>query len=247
MSDYIGTPGSRISVEATFKRTGEYQTHYTFTGEWHNIHVFEDADGNCIVWNTTAFVEDKKFVDQHGSCKPIWHGSKVQITATIKAHSEYKGVKQTTISRPRFKLVALAKSPDEIQKEREAEEDRKKQEQRDSLQEGDFIWEMPYKQYKERYSDCETIIGSYDAHQDPYGNSTGSATIKVIIREGRLKNSGVRGQHYSGYEFEMEDGTKVVYRAISEATARKRMKKEYPDSAAWACTRVYRYHGSRVW
>lgn len=241
MSEYIGAIGQRITVEATYTKRCEYTTHYTYYGETHNIFKFEDASGNCIVWNTTGWLEDKKFVDKHGMCKLIFPGAKVQITATVKEHSEYKGTKQTTISRPRFKLIENGKSPEEIQQEREAEQERKKQEQLDSIKGDDFIWEMPYQQYKEHYSDCETVIDSYDNHTDNRGFQHGKPTIKVIIREGRLKNSGVRGQHFKGFEFETDDGKKVCYRAVSEENARKQMKKEFPNSDGWKCTNIYRH------
>lgn len=242
MSEYIGTVGTKIEVEVIYKKRFEYQTHYTYYGEWHTIYIFEDVNGNCIVWNTTGIVEDKKFIDDNGCCKVIYLNSKLLITATVKDHSEYKGTKQTVINRPRFKLLELAKSPYEIEMERKAEKDRKKQEQIDSITPNDIVWEMPYSQYKEHYSDCETLIDSYDNHTDERGNRHGTPTITVIIREGRLKNSGVRGKHYAGYEFTSDSGEKVCYYAISEETARKRMKKEFPNSDDWECTRIYRYN-----
>lgn len=248
MSEYIGAVGQRISVEVTYVKRCEYTTHFTYYGETHNIFKLEDASGNCIVWDTTGWLEDKKFVDKNGMCKQIFPGSKLLLTATVKAHSEYKGTKQTTISRPRFTLIELAKSPDEIQREKEAAQEQKRQEQLESIKGTDFIWEMPYQQYKEHYSDCETVVGSYDNKTDSRGYQHGKPTIKVIIREGRLKNSGVRGEHYSGFEFTADDGTKVVYRAISEETARKRMKKEYPNSDTWECTHIYNYRDNhRIW
>lgn len=50
------------------------------------VYLFRDADGNRLVWKTTAElgVED---------------GVKLTINAVIKAHSEYKGEKQTIIQR----------------------------------------------------------------------------------------------------------------------------------------------------
>ena len=54
-------------------------------------------------------------------------------------------------------------------------------------------------------------------------------TIKVIIRKGRLKNSGVRGEKFSRYAFILEDGTRRVFRAICYDNAEKRLRKEYPN------------------
>ena len=49
------------------------------------------------------------------------------------------------------------------------------------------IIRMKYKAYKEHYSDCETVYDSYDK---------GNKSIEVIIPEGRMKNSGVRGKKF---------------------------------------------------
>ena len=76
---------------------------------------------------------------------------------------------------------------------------------------------MYYGQYKKSYSDCKTVPGSYDA---------GTKSIEVIIPEGRMKPSGVRGQRFHGYELWMKriaDGKsfRSEYRAVSEENAMK--------------------------
>jgi hypothetical protein len=220
---YIGTIGKRITLEVTYTKRFEYRTHFTYYGESHNVFKMEDENGNCIVWDTTGWMEDKKLVDSRGMCKPIWEGSKLLLTATVKEHKEYKGTEQTTISRPKFTVIELAKSPEEIQAEKEAEKKRKKEAQAATITENDLVWEMPYKQYKEHYADCETVIDSY--HKDRNGFST----IKVIVREDRLKNSGVRGERFSRYAFVLEDGSRVVYKAVCIDNAEKRIKKEHPN------------------
>lgn len=236
MSEYIGIVGQKITGEVTYKNRYEYTTYYTYYGETHNIFKFEDENGNCIVWNTTGWLKDKKFVDENGMCKQIFPGSKIQVTATVKEHSEYKGTKQTVISRPRFKLIELAKSLDEIQREKKATQEQMRKEQLESIKGKDFIWEMPYQQYKEHYSDCETVIGSYDGKIDNQGYQCGRPTIKVIIREGRLKASGVRGEHFKSFIFmsnELEPISGKPYRtairAISEENALKQLAK-HPET-----------------
>lgn len=49
------------------------------------------------------------------------------------------------------------------------------------------IIRMPYRQYKNAYADCQTVCDSYDSS---------SKTIEVIVPEGRLKPSGVRGKRF---------------------------------------------------
>ena len=107
----------------------------------------------------------------------------------------------------------------------------------ESLGEGDRLWEMPYRQYKMHYADCETLAGSY--REIERGRDAGSY-ITIILREGRLKASGVRGEHYSGYCCENEKGEKVTYRAVSEENAVKRANKEFPGHT-WEVVKIYRY------
>ena len=58
------------------------------------------------------------------------------------------------------------------------------------------VQRMKYKNYKEHYADCETVPSSYDK---------GTKSIEVIIPDGRMKNSGVRGHHFRGYQFDLID------------------------------------------
>ena len=79
----------------------------------------------------------------------------------------------------------------------------------------DKIEIMPYRQYKQHYSDCKTVSGSYD---------TICKTIKVIIPEGREKPSGVRNRLFSRYELKAiykDTVFTVEYKAVSEENAQK--------------------------
>lgn len=226
MSNYIGEIGKRIKITVEYKKSYSYEDYkFNYYGTTHYIHTFIDSEGNVIVWKTTNPVE---YVNDENVFEHIIKGSIVEITGTIKEHSEYKGTKQTILTRCKFNLIEKAKTKEELEQE-------KAKEQIASLQGGDQIWKkMPYKQYKEHYADCETISGSF-------GIVNGRACIDVIIREGRLKNSGVRGKRYYGFEFTTDKGKKVCYRAITEENARKRMKKDFPKSDSWECTKVYDY------
>ncbi|MEM5795165.1 MAG: hypothetical protein AAGU23_02650 [Bacillota bacterium] len=46
---------------------------------------------------------------------------------------------------------------------------------------------MPYSRYKQHYSDCDTLGGSY--RED-------SKSIVVLVPDGRMKPSGVRGERF---------------------------------------------------
>ena len=240
---YIGEIGKRLTVKAVYKKSFEYVDYkFSFYGTTHFIHTFEDSEGNIIVWKSTNTVfeinDGKENPNRKGDTEVITKGSTVELTGTVKDHTTYKDTEQTVVTRCKFKMIERAKTADEIRQE-------KIEAQKATLTDKDFVWEMPYRQYKQHYSDCETIIGSFDEHLDSRGIPHGDPTIKVIIREGRLKNSGVRGQHFSYFTFENGEGQKVSYRAVCEENARKQMKKEYPESDNWECTKIDRFSINR--
>lgn len=233
------------SIEYSAMRFGGYGT------ETRYIHKFADAEGGVYVWKTTAMlgfdVESEKG-DGYKTKGDKWlrwesvnRGDVVTISATIDGVSEYKGETQTEIKR--VKVIGRtfkAKTPQEIEAEKKAEEEAKRNAQISSLQGRDFIWRMPYKQYKEHYSDCETVLGSFESEN-------GKSYISVIIREGRLKASGTRGERFSGYTMENEDGNRVTYRAVCEENALKRVNKEFPGKK-WECVKIYDYSNiHKIW
>lgn len=243
MSNHIGSVGSKVSAEVKLVNIFQYEDFkFSYYGTTHYTYIMHDAEGNVLVWKTTSsLIFD--YIDDKGNyqCDVIRKGDTMLIEGKVKDHSEYKGTKQTVLTRCKFSLVCHAPTKEELDAQ-------KAEQQIQSLNDGDFVWEMPFKQYKEHYADCETVAGSYDDKTDKYGHVNGHPTIKVIIRAGRLKPSGVRGQRYSGYEFTTDCGTKVCYRAVSEETARKRMKKDYPNSENWECTKIYNYQDvHRIW
>ena len=222
MSKHIGTIGTRISVEVQLVNDYSYEdTKFSYYGTTHYIYTMQDNDGNVYVWKTTnTLIVDNPDKTNGAELYAIRKGDTMQIVGTVKEHTEYKGTKQTVLTRCKFSLV----------KQKLNEKNVKAEQQKQSIGENDFVWEMPYKQFKEHYADCETLVNSYNAE---------SRTIKVIIRQGRLRKSGVRGKHFNGYAFTDGNGNVVCYRAVSEAHARKHMKKDFPDSDNWEFFTVY--------
>lgn len=217
---YIGSIGSRISIRATYLGHSSYYTQFNWSTIEKTVFRFADDADNMIIWDTTSFIEDKKLVDKFGQSVPIPQGSVLDIKATVKAHKEYKGIQQTVLSRPVFTVVELAKTKEETQSEKRAS-------QLNSLEEGDAVVTMRYKQYKEHYADCETLNGSYDKED---------RTVDVIVRNGRLKASGVRGKHFMSYQFTNDiTNKKVTYLAVCEGNAHKRVKKAFPEYTWWCC------------
>ena len=88
---------------------------------------------------------------------------------------------------------------------------------------------MPYRQFKSSYADCKTKPGTYDES---------TKTIVVIIPEGRMKKSGVRGQRYNYYRVNGMDritgkSVEVVIKAICIENAIKQLRRDYDKNIEW--------------
>lgn len=208
---YVGQIKEKITVKVKIIKNYDYLSSFGYNN-YINVYIMKDEQDNTYVWNTSSVVKGVKL------------GDLAEVTGTVKAHKEYKGEQQTELIRCKFVVI---ESYEQKQKQR-------KQEQLNSLQNGDFIWEkMPYKQYKEHYSDCETIAGSY------YKNEVNQSFIDVIVRNGRLKNSGVRGRMF--YTFVLQSPDKLETRwihAVSEQNARKQLAKEFCNSGEFKLVEI---------
>lgn len=87
-NDYYGEKGQHIIIKATLVKTASFDTHYTYYGETTWVHTFEDGYGHIFVWKTS-----RTSLDEFKS------GIEVELKGTIKAHSEFRGVKQTELTR----------------------------------------------------------------------------------------------------------------------------------------------------
>lgn len=89
-SQYIGKVGDLLVATVTLVNIHTYETHFTYYGETNHIYKFADENGNTIVWKTTSFQE-------------LAEGKTYEIKGKIKEHSEYKGDKQTVLTRCKIK------------------------------------------------------------------------------------------------------------------------------------------------
>lgn len=115
-----------------------------------------------------------------------------------------------------YSRKAAAEAERQAEAARQAEAER----QRQAAAEAEKIVLMRYSAYKSHYSDCKTVIGSYDADHK---------TISVIVPAGRMKPSGTRGERFHEYTFayETENGfkAKVYFKAVCAANAERRFLK----------------------
>ena len=221
---YFGEVGKRYELTLTLKKEYSFKTYFGYREQETYIYTMEDENGNVFVWKTTSII-GMDTTDKNGrwAFDGVYKNDTFKCKATVKEHSEYKGTEQTVLNR--VKVLRIDHVPTK------AELDFiKRQEQLASLKDGDKVKEMPYRQYKAYYSDCETVAGSYrEATPEEYMHTNVFATIEVIIRDGRLKKSGVRGEHFHSYQIEV-DGVYHFYRAVSEENAIKRARKDYPEA-----------------
>ena len=90
-SEYVGKVGERLTLTVKYVKSASFEA-FDYSRPWKGetvtnyIHTFEDADGNKFVWRTGNVVDVKE-------------GSEITLKGTIKEHKEYKGVKQTALTR----------------------------------------------------------------------------------------------------------------------------------------------------
>ena len=93
-SQHVGTVGEKISVPVVYKHTASWSNGYG--GYWNegvtNLHTFQDDQGNVYTWKTGNFINAD-------------YGTKMMLTGTIKEHGEYKGIKQTVMTRCKVQEV----------------------------------------------------------------------------------------------------------------------------------------------
>lgn len=109
-SEWVGEEKQRMELELTLIRDYSYERPaYTYGWETAHIYTLADSDGNCFIWKTSKplMVEHE---DEDGFIDATYAepGDKVALKATVKEHGEYKGVKQTVVTRPKVKAIDKA-------------------------------------------------------------------------------------------------------------------------------------------
>ena len=85
-SEYVGNVGDKINVELTLTNYYTMDNPYSYYGTI-SIYTFKDNEGNVYVWKTNNGLYDYDI------------GDTLNIRGSIKDHKEYKGIKQTILTR----------------------------------------------------------------------------------------------------------------------------------------------------
>lgn len=88
ISKHVGKIGERMIIKATYQRSGswEQKAYVGYGTVTMYVHIFKDADGNVFTWKS-----------QNGIS--MEYGEPVNLTGTVKEHVEYKGERQTVLTR----------------------------------------------------------------------------------------------------------------------------------------------------
>lgn len=105
-SEWVSEPKKRIDLKLTLVNDYVYEgCSYSYYDDGiRHIYTFRDDSGNCLVWKT------QKVIDCYDKETEEWTeaevGSFIEMRATVKEHGEYRGNKQTVITRPQIKSIA---------------------------------------------------------------------------------------------------------------------------------------------
>lgn len=179
---------------------------YCMYSEPQNFYIFHGVEDNRVyTWKTTTTLT---YNDEQ-----IERNSVIEITATVKGERTYKGEQQTMLTRVKVNEVI----EQGLTKE-EWLELKRNQQLEEAAASGAFLYETKYSAYKEHYADCDTLINSFNEC---------TRTVVVIVPEGRMKASGVRGRKFASYLFYTTDKKHCRCKyAVSSENALKQLARE---------------------
>jgi hypothetical protein len=98
LSEYQGNIGDRLEKELTLDKCFSYEidSYSGYGTQTQYIYLFRDDKGNIYKWKTGNSLFNKDTLKCYES------GDKLKLKGSIKGHDEYKGVKQTELTRCRL-------------------------------------------------------------------------------------------------------------------------------------------------
>ena len=94
ISQHVGEIGEKLSVKCTLDKKAYFEVR-SFCGygtDIMHVYTFKDVNGNKLVWKTSAYIDAER-------------GEPVELTGTVKEHSEYKDEKQTVLKRCKVTVI----------------------------------------------------------------------------------------------------------------------------------------------
>ena len=85
-SEWIGRVGDTLDMVLTLRRVGSYETNFGFRAQTVEVFTFADQAGNALIWKTS-------------SSPQLDEGDKYRVRGTVKEHCEYRGERQTVLTR----------------------------------------------------------------------------------------------------------------------------------------------------
>ena len=104
-SQWVGEVRERVERTVTYLGHSSYERR-SFSGygtDTVNIYRFADDEGDLLVWKTTAYLMYYNEVEDNWL--PFYAGDRLALRGTVKAHDEYRGTKQTILSRCKVQAI----------------------------------------------------------------------------------------------------------------------------------------------
>lgn len=120
ISNYVGNVGDKFNLTLTYIRTVSYESQYGVG----YFHFFMDEQGNIFKWSTNSPMEYgvKQQDFDNTFLYTLDAGAIVKVSGRIKSHDEYRGEKQTVITRCKYEVIESKERDIRIAEEKEAYE-----------------------------------------------------------------------------------------------------------------------------
>ena len=103
-SNFVGSVGDKVDLVVTlaFETSFEVPSFRGYGTAEMTVYGFKDEAGNIFVWKTGSVLSVEKQVKGHIEFDYAHKGDKIHIKGSIKDHSDYKGTKQTVLTRTKL-------------------------------------------------------------------------------------------------------------------------------------------------
>lgn len=105
-SHYVGNIGDKLTLTLTYIKSISYDSMYG-TGYFH---FFMDDNGNVFKWSTNNSMEYgiRQPNSDYTALYSLDQGATVKLTGKVKNHEEYRGTKQTILTRCKYEVLTSA-------------------------------------------------------------------------------------------------------------------------------------------